>query len=226
MFIADLLDAFEVLFYAFFDLGGHVFALDETFDLTLEGKSEKVLVKEVQYDHLGLDVLHVDFARVSLDEKVKVIVPLELRGKPKGEAFEASVAFANLRGDLPQPVEGSLALGFGEHLHPRFHTKTMQSGLLITAAGGARVAAVADGKVVFADYYQSYGPMVILDHGSGWFTLYMHLLGLGVAKGQVLKAGEALGAVGDTVDGPRLGFEIRHQAQPQDPQKWLKRKYR
>jgi septal ring factor EnvC (AmiA/AmiB activator) len=88
------------------------------------------------------------------------------------------------------------------------------------------VAAVADGKVAFADYYQSYGAMVILDHGAGWFTLYTHLLGLQVAKGQVLRAGETLGAVGDTVDGPRLGFEIRHQAQPQDPQKWLKRRYR
>ena len=38
------------------------------FDLNVEGKSEKVLVKEVQYDHLGIEVLHVDFARVSLDE--------------------------------------------------------------------------------------------------------------------------------------------------------------
>jgi septal ring factor EnvC (AmiA/AmiB activator) len=149
-----------------------------------------------------------------------------LLGKPKGEAFEAAVAFASLRGELPQPVEGTVALGFGEHLHPRFRTKTMQSGLLIAAAGSAPVAAVADGKIVFADYYQSYGPMVILDHGGGWFTLYMHLVGLEVAKGQVLKAGEYLGAVGDTVDGPRLGFEIRHQAQPQDPQKWLKQKYR
>ena len=149
-----------------------------------------------------------------------------LLGKPKGEAFEASVAFATLRGELPQPVEGTLALGFGEHLHPRFHTKTMQSGLLVAAAGGTVVMAVADGKVAFADYYQSYGPMVILDHGAGWFTLYTHLLGLSVTKGQVLKTGESVGAVGETVDGPRLGFEIRHQAQPQDPQKWLKRRYK
>lgn len=56
------------------------------FDLDLAGKSEKVLVKEVQYDHLGIEVLHVDFTRVSLDEKVEVTVPLELRGTPKGEA--------------------------------------------------------------------------------------------------------------------------------------------
>jgi large subunit ribosomal protein L25 len=59
--------------------GAHVFALQ------LDGKSENVLVKEVQYDHLGIEVLHVDFARVSLDEKVEVTIPLELKGTPKGE---------------------------------------------------------------------------------------------------------------------------------------------
>src|SRR5438270_6948265 len=56
------------------------------FDLAVDGRSEKVLVKEVQYDNLGIEVIHVDFARVSLDEKVEVTVPLELKGTPKGEA--------------------------------------------------------------------------------------------------------------------------------------------
>jgi large subunit ribosomal protein L25 len=55
------------------------------FDLAIDGKSEKVLIKEVQYDHLGIEVIHVDFTRVSLDEKVEVTVPLELKGTPKGE---------------------------------------------------------------------------------------------------------------------------------------------
>ncbi len=149
-----------------------------------------------------------------------------LLNRPRTDAFESSIAFASLRGDLPQPVAGTLAQGFGEHLHPKFHTKTMQSGLLVTAPLGAPVQAVAEGRVVFADFYQSYGPMVILDHGGGWYTLYTHLQGLAVAKGQILKRGEAVGAVGDTVDGPRLGFEVRHLAQPQDPQKWLKARYR
>src|SRR3954454_6708909 len=57
--------------------GAHVF------DLAMDGKSQKVLVKEVQYDHLGTDVIHVDFARVSLDERVEVTVPIELKGEPK-----------------------------------------------------------------------------------------------------------------------------------------------
>jgi large subunit ribosomal protein L25 len=56
------------------------------FELGVDGKSETCLIKEVQYDHLGQEVLHVDFARVSLDETVDVTVPLELKGEPKGEA--------------------------------------------------------------------------------------------------------------------------------------------
>ena len=55
------------------------------FEVGLDGKKETVLVKEVQYNHLGNEVIHVDFARVSLDEEVEVTVPLELKGEPKGE---------------------------------------------------------------------------------------------------------------------------------------------
>lgn len=56
------------------------------FDLDVDGKSETVLVKEVQYDAFGTHLIHVDFARVSLNETVEVTVPLELRGTPKGES--------------------------------------------------------------------------------------------------------------------------------------------
>jgi len=68
------------------ELTNHLNHGTHLFDLALDGKSEKVLVKEVQFDHLGLEIIHVDFARVSLDEKVEVTVPLELKGTPKGEA--------------------------------------------------------------------------------------------------------------------------------------------
>jgi large subunit ribosomal protein L25 len=61
------------------DAGAHLF------DLAISGKTEHVLVKEVQYDHLGIDVLHVDFSRVDLNERVEVTVPIELKGEPKGE---------------------------------------------------------------------------------------------------------------------------------------------
>ena len=68
------------------ELTGHLGRGAHLFDLALDdGKSQKVLVKEVQFDHLGAEVIHVDFARVSLDEKVTLTIPLELKGTPKGE---------------------------------------------------------------------------------------------------------------------------------------------
>lgn len=146
--------------------------------------------------------------------------------QPKAESFEASGSFVALRGELPLPVDGVLAESFGDHLHPKYHTRTSRNGILIEAAPGAPVLAVADGRVVFAETYQSYGPMVILDHGGGWFSLYTHLQAQRVQKGQVLRQGDLLGTVGEALDGPRLGFEIRQQSKPEDPQKWFKRRYR
>jgi large subunit ribosomal protein L25 len=68
------------------ELVNHLNRGTHVFDLGLSGKTEKVLVKEVQYDHFGIEVLHVDFARVSADERVEVTVPLELKGEPAGES--------------------------------------------------------------------------------------------------------------------------------------------
>lgn len=55
------------------------------FELAVDSRRETVLIKEVQFDHLGIEIIHLDFARVDLNERVTVTVPLELRGTPKGE---------------------------------------------------------------------------------------------------------------------------------------------
>ncbi len=49
-------------------------------DITLDKKAQKVLVKDVQHDHLGMNIVHVDLVRVSLDEKIRLTIPIELRG--------------------------------------------------------------------------------------------------------------------------------------------------
>ncbi len=55
------------------------------FTVVVGSKNETCLVKDVQYDHLGIEPLHIDFARVDLNERVKVKVPIELRGHAKGQ---------------------------------------------------------------------------------------------------------------------------------------------
>ncbi|QEL15267.1 50S ribosomal protein L25 [Limnoglobus roseus] len=52
-------------------------------DLSVGGKTETVLIRELQWDHLGSEMMHVDFARISKDEKVKVTVPVKLKNAPK-----------------------------------------------------------------------------------------------------------------------------------------------
>lgn len=55
-------------------------------DVELDGKAEKFLLKEVQYDHLGEHIIHADLTRVKLGERVQVAVTVELRGVPVGAA--------------------------------------------------------------------------------------------------------------------------------------------
>lgn len=52
-------------------------------DLQIDGKKETVLIRELQWDHLGRTMLHADFTRVSATDRVKVTIPVELRNAPK-----------------------------------------------------------------------------------------------------------------------------------------------
>ncbi|OHB60539.1 MAG: hypothetical protein A2167_06315 [Planctomycetes bacterium RBG_13_46_10] len=53
-------------------------------DVKIDKKSQKVLVKDLQYDPLGKEIIHADLMRVDITEKVTVTVPIELKGTPKG----------------------------------------------------------------------------------------------------------------------------------------------
>jgi septal ring factor EnvC (AmiA/AmiB activator) len=140
-------------------------------------------------------------------------------------ALNAPVSFHNLAGRLPRPVEGILAEGFGVQVHPRFGTKTQNNGILIAAKAGDQVKSVAFGRVEKAELFQSFGIMAIIHHGGNYYSVYKHLLALTVSAGQMVKQGDIIGYVGDTPDGPRLGFELRNRAVPEDPQKWFAARY-
>ena len=128
------------------ELTGHIDRGAHVFDLSLDGKSEKVLVKDVQYDHLGLEILHIDFARVSLDERVEVTVPLELKGEPKGAAeggvlqqIVAEIEIECLVTDIPDKITHNVSeMAVDDALHIKDLTlppgaKSMQDPDLIVA---------------------------------------------------------------------------------------------
>lgn len=147
----------------------------------------------------------------------------ETPGKEEIPDIRDDGRFERLRGKLPWPASGALASTFGRQEHPRFHTVTFNRGIEISAPQGREIVAVADGSVIYADWFKGYGRLVILDHGSGYFTLYAHASDLMVKSGDSVGGGQAIARVGDSgsLEGPQLYFELRHKGKPQDPLVWL-----
>lgn len=124
-------------------------------------------------------------------------------------------------GALKLPLAGSVLAGFGGTM-PDGHRS---QGLLIAGSPGAEVRAVAAGRVAYADWLKGYGLLLILDHGSGWMTLYAFNDSLLKNAGDSVRAGEAVSTVGSSGGQGRaaLYFELRRNGQPQDPRSWLKK---
>ena len=143
---------------------------------------------------------------------------------PGGET--PAVGFGALRGRLPWPTDGQIVSTYGQQVHPRFGTRTFKSGIDIEAGEGTEVTAVYPGHVVYTGWFKGYGNLIILDHGSGYYTLYAHAAEIRVREGDDVRQGQIIGTVGETgsLAGPRLYFEVRFQGRPQNPAEWLSQK--
>jgi septal ring factor EnvC (AmiA/AmiB activator) len=137
-----------------------------------------------------------------------------------------AVGLGAQRGQLPWPAEGRVVTGFGRQVHPRFGTETFRRGVDIEADEGSPIRAVYAGMVLYRGQLKGYGNLIILDHGAGYYTLYAHASEILVEEGDRVRAGQAIGRVGETgsLEGPRLYFEVRYQGRPEDPEQWLRRR--
>lgn len=100
--------------------------------------------------------------------------------------------------------------------------KWPHKGIDIQAFLGTPVLAADSGLVTIArtgDYNGGYGNYIVIDHGNGFSTLYAHLSGVSVQRGDVVAQGQRIGAAGATgmVTGPHLHFEIRYNGKHRDP---------
>jgi large subunit ribosomal protein L25 len=111
-------------------LNGHDFLANlhlgsRLFDIEIAGKQGKLLIKDVQYDYLGKDVIHADFMRVDLTEMVTVSVPVELKGTAKGAAeggivdqHLAQIEVECVVTNIPEAIVVSVKeLGVGDSIH-------------------------------------------------------------------------------------------------------------
>ena len=175
-------------------------------------------------------------AAVELEKTAKSIRGLlaTLERKRREEADRAKAAgrapqpyagdFAKGQGQLDWPVRGSVIGHFGNEVHPKWGTITPNNGIDIEAAIGTPVHAVAKGRIEYlSDDYGTYGQMILVNHGDGFYTMYGHLSSIGVALGQEVAAGAVIGQSGDSgsLKGPVLHFEVRKGGAALDPMDWL-----
>lgn len=144
-------------------------------------------------------------------------------GKPAPVAPKPP-AYANVTpiqvGGLGWPLSGTLLARFGGTLPDGRRS----SGLLIAAAAGTPVRAVADGRVVFAEWMSGYGLICIVDHGNGSMSLYAYNDALLRNVGDDVRRGDPVASVGNSggQGRPALYFELRRQGSPVDPSAWLR----
>lgn len=137
------------------------------------------------------------------------------------ESFEKLPPFTTLRGSLQWPVQGGIAERFGA---PRKGGRLHAQGVTISAPAGSDVRAIGAGMVIFADWFRNLGLLIIVDHGSGYMSLYGHNEALAKKAGDMVAAGEVISRVGDTGGQTEatLYFEIRENGAPVDPGLWCR----
>ncbi len=136
---------------------------------------------------------------------------------------QAERPFADLKGELAWPIDGSVLADFGEQ---RAGRSLKWNGVLLAAQRGTPVRAIANGRVAYADWLPGMGLLVVVEHGDGYMSLYGHHDSLNKTAGDWVSPGEVLGTVGDTGGQarPALYFEIRQGRVPRNPHPWFKQR--
>lgn len=124
----------------------------------------------------------------------------------------------------PAPSYVRISDDYGNRTHPILGVQQFHNGVDMAAPGGSPILAAYDGKVVAADYSGSMGNYIMIDHGDGLYTIYMHSSALYVSKGDFVTKGQNIAAVGSTgrSTGNHLHFSVRLNGSYVSPWNYLK----
>lgn len=113
---------------------------------------------------------------------------------------------------------------YGMRTHPTLGVKQFHNGVDFASPGGTPIYAAYDGRVVAAAYSATMGNYVMLEHGDGLYTIYMHASALYVSKGAAVARGDTIAAVGTTgrSTGNHLHFSVRLNGSYVSPWEYLK----
>ena len=133
--------------------------------------------------------------------------------------------FGAQKGRLPWPINGDVIIPYGKYSDPQYNIPVFKNGIEIRAVNSEQPRAVAGGNVVYADWFKGYGLLLIINHGSGYHSLYGHLSDIFYKSGDIIEKGTVVGKIGESgvLNVPSLYFEIRYKGKPLDPMQWLKK---
>ena len=172
-----------------------------------------------------------------LQEKVQASLPSKHRSSLNGhyavEELESNLSLLhseleNLIASIPStmPTNGHISSPVGMRRSPWTGKQEFHAGLDIPNRVGTSVYAPGNGVVESVSVGNGNGRMVVLDHGQGIVTKYAHLSKSFVKKGDRVRKGQKIGAVGNTgkSTNPHLHYEVRVNGIPIDPRRKLIKK--
>jgi murein hydrolase activator len=174
--------------------------------LTRQVSSGNQELAQLKREEQALDSLVADLARVLQDFPV-----------------DTQQRFDQLRGKLPWPVTGRMTARYQEFRGASAQSGMRWNGVMIETARGTKVRAPYFGRVVYADWLQGLGLLLIIAHSGNYMTLYGHAEVLYKSVGDWVAPGDVIAAVSDAGGAaPQLYFEIRDGRKPVDPTLWLR----
>lgn len=124
----------------------------------------------------------------------------------------------------PCPSSKRVTSPFGWRIHPVYHDNRFHNGIDIGAKSGSDILAAYNGTVVAAAWNASMGNYIMINHGDGLYTIYMHCSKFYISQGQYVTRGQVIAAVGSTgmSTGPHLHFGVRLNGTYQDPLSYVR----
>jgi septal ring factor EnvC (AmiA/AmiB activator) len=157
--------------------------------------------------------------RERLNREIERIILAEL-----SKASESSVVSADIKNNkLAWPAKGYISAKFGNQPHPTIkNVRINNNGIDISCKKSAPVSAAANGRVISVTTIAGYGNMVILKHGSDYYSVYSKLAHIIVKKDEKIQTGQTIGRLGNE-NAPELHFEFWKGKEKLNPVKWLKK---
>lgn len=134
-----------------------------------------------------------------------------------------SISYNGEKLTWPCPSYTRISSPFGWRIHPTLGVNKFHNGVDMAAPKGTDILAAFSGEVVAATYNSTMGNYVMMNHGNGFYTIYMHASKLCVSPGQIIIEGEKIAEVGSTgrSTGPHLHFGVRKNGEYVNPMDYL-----